>query len=108
MKYLIATLVALALALTGYASWAHQKALQAAVIIDRQSGTIRLQKEALDAQEQAAKRLSAVASLQSAQRDERERRLRASITAQQAAIAVAPEWAAVPLPAPVADWVREH
>lgn len=86
----------------------HQKAAQAAIVIDRQSGVIRDQKEALDAQEQSAKRLERVAQLQAAQHEDSMRRLRASITAENAAIKLAPEWAGVPVPAPVVDWLRKH
>ena len=108
MKYLIALLAAVALACAGYASWAHQKAVQATIIIDRQAGTIRLQQEALDAQEQAAKRLTAVAALQSKQHEQSMRRLRESITAQNAALELAAEWAAQPVPISVVDWLRKH
>jgi hypothetical protein len=86
----------------------HQKAAQAAIVIDRQSGVIRDQKEALDAQEQTAKRLERVAQLQTAQHEDSMRRLRASITAENEAIKLAPEWAGVPVPAPVVDWLRKH
>jgi len=108
MKYIIAGLVALALALGGYAAWAHQKAIQAAIIIDRQSGTIRLQQEALDAQEQAAKRVERVAALTAKQHEQAMRRLRESITAQAAALELAAEWAAQPVPISVVDWLRKH
>lgn len=86
----------------------HQKAAQAAIVIDRQSGVIRDQKEALDAQEQSAKRLERVAQLQATQHEDSMRRLRASITAENDAIKLAPEWAGVPVPAPVIDWLRKH
>jgi len=86
----------------------HQKAAQAAIVIDRQSGVIRDQKEALDAQEQSAKRLERVAQLQAAQHEDSMRRLRASITAENEAIKLAPEWAGVPVPTPVVDWLRKH
>lgn len=86
----------------------HQKAAQAAIVIDRQSGVIRDQKEALDAQEQSAKRLERVAQFQATQHEDSMRRLRASITAENEAIKLAPEWAGVPVPAPVVDWLRKH
>lgn len=86
----------------------HQKAAQAAIVIDRQSGVIREQKEALDAQEQSAKRLERVAQFQAAQHEDSMRRLRASLTAENEAIKLAPEWAGVPVPAPVVDWLRKH
>lgn len=108
MKYIITALCALCLACAGYASWMHQKAAQAAIVIDRQSGVIRDQKEALDAQEQSAKRLERVAQLQTTQHEDSMRRLRAAITAENEAIKLAPEWAGVPVPAPVVDWLRKH
>ena len=108
MKYIITALCALCLACAGYASWMHQKASQAAIVIDRQSGVIRDQKEALDAQEQTAKRLERVAQLKAAQAEASMRRLRAAITAENDAIKLAPEWAGMPIPAPVIDWLRQH
>lgn len=108
MKYLIAVLLAVALALAGWASWEHQKALQAAIIIDRQAGTIRLQQETLDAQEQAAKRVERVAALTAQQHEQSMRRLRASITAENEAIKQVPAWATTRVPDPIVDWLREH
>ena len=108
MKYLIAVLLAAALALAGWASWEHQKALQAAIIIDRQAGTIRLQQEALDAQEQAAKRVERVAALTAQQHEQSMRRLRTSITAETDAIKQVPVWATTRVPDPIVDWLREH
>lgn len=108
MKYIIAVLLAVALALAGWASWEHQKALQAAIIIDRQAGTIRLQQEALDAQEQAAKRVERVAALTAQQHEQSMRRLRASTTAENEAIKQVPIWATTRVPDPIVDWLREH
>lgn len=101
LKYIVAALSAVCLALAGYVQYQR-------VSLSEQKQTIATQAAAIRSYEDKIKRDARTAASRAAKAKATAIKDKEATSAKDKALAASPEWAAQPLPAGVADWVRNQ
>lgn len=108
MKYLYAAAAILVVTLAGWGYYGHAKASALAATVAAQKTTIAQQDIALAAHEAKAKRDKAAAVDRAKRQAAADMRQKEAANAKDTAIKANPEWADQPVPADIADWLRDY